>query len=716
MLKAIVRTLLRWLFRVEVRGSVPDPLPERLLVIANHQSLLDGVVLGAFLPFDPVFVVHTSVMKLWYFRLIMRHLPHLVVDSANPMAVKSMVRLIEQGRPVVIFPEGRLTATGSLMKIYEGPAFVAAKTGATVLPVGLDGPSRSFFSRLRSPGRRRLFPKLTLTIQPTTRIQLPEGGTAKQRRRQAAEDVRRVMQEMMFACRRPQTLFTAFLDVMAHEGRGRLVLEDVRQGEMSYGQILKASLALGRLVSKLTREGERVGVLLPNVGSTVSLLLGVTAFRRVPAMLNYTAGLDGLRSACATAELRVVLTSRAFLQAAKLEETVAKLDGVQVVCLEDLRARFTLGDKLWLMAFALWFPRRATRTVSADEPAVVLFTSGSEGKPKGVVLAHRSVLANIAQIKSVVDLGASDKILNALPLFHSFGLTAGTLMPLLTGSKLFLYPSPLHYRVIPEIVYDRGCTMLFGTNTFLSRYAQCAHPYDFFTLRYVVAGAEKLSEDVRRLWMDKFGIRIFEGYGATECAPVLAVNTPMAYKPGTVGPLLPGVEHQLVPVPGIDRGGILHVRGANLMMGYLLPDKPGVLQPPSSEVGEHWYNTGDVVEVDDHGFVRIQGRVKRFAKVAGEMVSLEVVEKVASLASPQFQHAATTQTDAQRGELIVLFTEDPDLRRSQLQTAAQQAGAPELAIPRRVTHVAQLPLLGTGKRDYVALKRMAEAGVEAVGA
>jgi acyl-[acyl-carrier-protein]-phospholipid O-acyltransferase/long-chain-fatty-acid--[acyl-carrier-protein] ligase len=267
----------------------------------------------------------------------------------------------------------------------------------------------------------------------------------------------------------------------------------------------------------------------------------------------------------------------------------------------------------------------------------------------------------------------------------------------------------LHYRVIPEIAYDRNCSVLFGTSTFLANYAKFAHPYDFFRLRYVVAGAEKLSESVRDLWFEKFGIRIMEGYGATETAPVLAVNTPMAYRSGTVGQLLPCVEHRLIPVPGIEKGGMLHVRGPNVMAGYYRFDAPGMLQPPTSDAGVGWYETGDVVSMDDDGFISIVGRVKRFAKIAGEMVSLEVVEKIATQSSLAGMHAATTQADGGRGEAIVLFTTDKNMNRESLSTAAKLLGMPEITVPRKIQVIDTLPLLGTGKTDYVSLKQMAEA-------
>jgi acyl-[acyl-carrier-protein]-phospholipid O-acyltransferase / long-chain-fatty-acid--[acyl-carrier-protein] ligase len=608
----------------------------------------------------------------------------------------------------VIFPEGRLTLTGNLMKVYDGPAFVAAKTGATIVPVRLDGPARSYFSRLSGKYPRRIFPKITISVLPPTSIAMPVAPTAKLRRRKSGEAMRKLMQEMLFASRPEQTLFDALLEASEIFGRNRRLVEDMKQIEYSYGDILQMTLMLGRLAARESQVGENVGVLLPNLAPTLGLLIGLSANRRVPAMLNYTAGTDGMHNACIAAQVRTIITSKAFLEQGKLTDKVLAIPNVRVLYLEDMRANLTLVDKLWWIAFARWFPRAALPSgCTPEDAAVVLFTSGSEGKPKGVVLPHRALLANIAQIRAVVDFSVDDKILNALPIFHSFGLTAGSLLPLLTGANLFLYPTPLHYRIIPELAYDRCCTVLFGTSTFLGNYAKFAHAYDFFRLRYVIAGAEKLAQPVRDIWFEKFGIRIFEGYGATETAPVLAVNTPMAFRSGTVGQLLPGVAHKLIPVQGVERGGILHVQGPNVMKGYLRYEAPGVLEHAQSEVGKSWYDTGDVVEIDDDGFIKIVGRVKRFAKIAGEMISLEVVEKLANAVSANFAHAASSQDDAARGETIVLFTTDPELNRERLQTTAREQGLSEMTVPRKIVVIAALPMLGTGKLDYVTLKQMA---------
>jgi acyl-[acyl-carrier-protein]-phospholipid O-acyltransferase/long-chain-fatty-acid--[acyl-carrier-protein] ligase len=704
MIAAILKFVCRIIFRVQVTGIANIPEQRKLLIIANHESFLDGLLLGLFLPIPATFVVHTSVLNSWMFRQVLRLAPYLAVDPSSPLAMKKVIKLLEAGKPVVIFPEGRITLTGSLMKVYDGPGFVAAKTGATILPVRIDGASRSYFSRLKNYDAKQVFPKVTISILPTSKIEMPQAATAKIRRRLSGDAMRREMQHMMFRSAPINTLFTAFLDAMTTHGRKTAMVEDMRQVEETYGELLKKSLALGRLACKVSVPKENIGVLMPNVTNTICLIFGLSAFARVPAMLNYTAGSAGIQNACTVANINTIISSREFIKTAKLEDVVAGLQNVKIVYLEDLRTSFTWLDKAWLMGFALWLPKlAATKSLSSD-PAVVLFTSGSEGKPKGVVHTHGSILANVAQIKAIIDFSMQDKFMMVLPLFHAFGFTNGAIMPLVTGSRLFLYPSPLHYRVIPEVIYDRGCTVLFGTSTFLGNYAKFANPYDFYKLRYVVSGAEKLNEDVRKTWADKFGLRILEGYGATECAPVLAVNTPMANKVGSVGTLMPGLEPKLESVPGIENGGLLSVSGPNVMLGYYLFDNPGVIQAPF----ENWYNTGDIVEIDNDGFIFIKGRVKRFAKVAGEMVSLETVENIASHASPQHQHAATTQADAQRGESIILFTTDSALNRELLSSSAKVLGSPELAIARRIIVIAELPLLGTGKTDYVTIKKMAE--------
>lgn len=706
MLKVILRTLVNFLFRVQIRKEVSFNF-ERTLIVANHESFLDGVVLGLNLPVPATFVVHTEVAKNWFFKQFLKLVPHLAVDPTNPMAMKQIIRIMESGQPVVIFPEGRITTTGSLMKIYDGAGFIAAKTGATVVPIRLDGPAKSYFSRLSGLHPRKLLPKISMTYEPATAIAPLLEGTAKEKRRAAGEAMRAVLLDMLVNTTPARTLFDAFLDAKDSFGSNYKLVEDIRMVEESYGSLTKMTLGIQAMMKKRTSVDEIVGVLMPNAAATLAMMLALTSLRRVPAMLNYSAGRDGLQNACVAAGIKQIFASRAFLEKGKLTAIVEGLSGVQVHYLEDLKEQFGLADKLGVL-IRLPFARRTQVKQSPHSPAVVLFTSGSEGKPKGVVHSHASILANVTQVRSVADFTPMDKFLVALPLFHSFGLTCGAMLPLVSGCKVFLYPNPLHYRVIPEVAYDRACTVLFGTSTFLGNYAKFAHPYDFGRLRYVVAGAEKLSETVRTTWFDKFGIRILEGFGTTELAPVVAVNTPMASKKGTVGKLLPGITARLEAVPGIENGGVLSVKGPNVMLGYLRYENPGVLERPQENGEAGWYNTGDIVSIDSEGFITIAGRVKRFAKIAGEMVSLEVVERLAVQASPDFVHAASSRPDAAKGEAVVLFTTDPSLNRERLQVVAKAAGVPELAVPRIFKVVAAIPLLGTGKTDYVTLKAQAQ--------
>ncbi|MBS1834106.1 MAG: AMP-binding protein [Acidobacteria bacterium] len=708
MLKIVMRLLLRLVFRVEVEGTIAKH--DRLLIIANHVSFLDGVLLGAFLPVDPYWLVNTEIAAQPFFKFLLKFVNHMTLDPANPFAIKQAMALIESGKPVGIFPEGRITVTAHLMKIYEGTAFMAAKTGASVVTVHIQNAVHvdwaSRMDKNEFPGSA--FPKIKLTIHPAHKIEVPQDVTAKERRRIAGDRMRRMMQEMVVTDRKRATLFEHFVDTYDLFGPDRLMIEDIRPANDTYGTVMKASLALGRLISKISAEKEVVGVLLPNAGPALYTCMGMWAFNRVPAMINYTAGLDGMQSAIRASKIKTILTSRTFLEKAPFGKLIPQLRDVAIVYLEDLRPKLTLGDKLWLILRALRNPRAVMRVGKPDDPAVVLFTSGSEGKPKGVVLSHDALYTNVMQLHAVIDVQPKDKFLSSMPLFHAFGIMGGFLLPILTGSRIYLYPSPLHYRVIPEIAYDRNCTILFATNTFLANYAKRANTYDFRSIRYVVSGAEKLTDEVRRLYSDKFGVRILEAYGATECSPGVSANTPLANRTGTVGQIFPGMEYKLETVPGIDHGALLHVKGPNVMLGYWKESNPGVLEPPSSTFGPGWYPTGDIVDIDSDGFLKIVGRVKRFAKIAGEMVSLELVEKLAEHVSPKLAHASSTKPDAKRGEMIVLVTQDKNLKRDALMAAARELGAPELAIPKQILYVDKVPLLGSGKKDYPAVKQIVE--------
>ena len=713
LLKSLLAALFRLVYRVEVRGiEHVAAAGERVVIVANHLSFIDGALLATFLPGRPAFAVAANRAAAWWVKPFLNLVDAVPIDPLKPLATKTLIRAVEQGRPCVIFPEGRLTVTGALMKIYEGPAMIADKAKAMILPVRLDGLQFTRFSRLKGKLRLRWFPKVTVTIQEPKSIELSPDIKGRRRRREIGLRLYDIMSSMMFeTAETGKTLFQAVLDARHIHGGDRAILEDIERKPMSYDRLLTGALVIGRRLAAITAPLEKVGVLLPNANVTAATLLALHAFRRVPAMLNYSTGAQNMGIACAIAEVRVIVTSRRFVERAKLEPALATLEaGRRVVYLEDLRAAVGLLERLRGLVGA-----RFARTIhgrlrpSPDDPAVVLFTSGSEGTPKGVVLSHRNILANCQQLAARVDFSPSDIVFNALPVFHSFGLTGGTILPLVSGVKIFFYPSPLHYRIVPELAYDTNATILFGTDTFLAGYARAGNPYDFYSVRYVFAGAERVREETRRAWTERFGLRILEGYGATETAPALATNTPMHFKPGTVGRLLPGIEARLQAVDGIEDGGRLMVAGPNVMLGYLREGAPGVLEPPP----DGWYDTGDIVAIDPEGFVTIKGRAKRFAKIAGEMVSLAAVEAQATRLWPEFRHAALALPDPRKGEQIVLLTDNPAATAEPLLADARAHGIAEVLVPRSVLPVPAIPVLGTGKTDYAESRKLAEELVAA---
>jgi len=507
------------------------------------------------------------------------------------------------------------------------------------------------------------------------------------------------------------TLFSAFLGAARQHGAKKVILEDAERQPLTYGRVTLGSLVIGATLARMTQPGEAVGMLLPNVSGMVVTLLGLNAFGRTAALLNFTAGQRNVRSAAQTALLRTVVTSRRFIDTAKLEDVVAALEAtetapgrrVRVVYLEDVRAGIGTVDKVAGAARSL-VPARvhARHARDPDKPAVILFTSGTEGTPKGVVLTNANVVANARQI--IAHAGAhftsADTAFNPLPMFHSFGLTAGTIMPLLNGMRTVLYPSPLHYKQITKLIRDTKATVLFATDTFAVGYARAADKEDLKSLRYIVCGAERVKEATRKLY-DKAGTVLLEGYGATECSPVIACNLPERNRPGTVGPLLQGQEVRLDPVEGIGEGGRLVVRGPNVMAGYMLADKPGVVVPPAGG----WHDTGDIVTIED-GFVAIRGRAKRFAKIGGEMVSLAAVEALASALWPESNHVVVSLPDARKGEQLTLVTDKADADKDALLAHARAEGFPELWVPKSLLVVGAIPVLGSGKVDLPATQEM----------
>ena len=711
-IRMIVKRILNFIYGVKVNGLENwENLKGNVLIVANHTSFLDAVLLWIYIPGRLYFAIDTYVSQKWWIKPFLHLVKYFPIDPTNPMAVKSIIEEVKTGKRVVIFPEGRITTTGELMKVYPGPAMIADKSDAQILPIYLEGSQYSLFSRFGTQFKTRPHSKVTITIQPPTTLNIDKNITGKARRLVAARKLYDLMVNMKYEAGNTQgTLFDSLLDAYELVGRHSRIVNDVTRRPLNFGQFLTAVFVLGKQMAKHQEQGKMAGFLLPNMTAGVVAFFAMRAFNITPCMLNFSTGTKNMLACCKSANISTVFTSKIFLRQGGLSETATALkqSGIKLIYLEDLRKQIKLSDKL-LGYFASYCPRRYYKMVRGNvtpkDPAVVLFTSGSEGTPKGVVLTHENIQANRLQLQSVLDFGLKDRVFNAMPIFHSFGLTVGTLLPLLCGVPVFFYPSPLHYRIVPELIYNRNSTIIFGTDTFFNGYAKMAHPYDFYSVRLAVVGAEKLKEDTIRKYYDQFGLRIMEGYGATETSPVMAVNTPMHFKRGSVGRFLPGIKFLLEKVPGVEDGGKLWVKGANVMAGYLRDSKPGVLESPQ----DGWYDTGDIVRVDDEGFVFILGRAKRFAKIAGEMISLTAVETEINALWPDKMHAVINIPDEKKGEQLVLFTTEPNMERSALVAAFKEKGLSELGVPKDIRFLEEMPLMGTGKVDYIKLKEMANS-------
>lgn len=686
-------------------------LPKKGVYVVNHVSYLDPILLFAFLPGNPVFALNGHLYRRHWISFLMQRADVIRFNPIEPSDIKKLIAKVEEGRLVVIFAEGRITENGGLMKIYEAPGLVADKSKAPIIPVWIDGPQYGYFSKTKGKLPHRPLPKMRIYVGKPRSFKLKD--ELRRQRDHISNEVYMILREMCFDINYDKniSLFAQLMKTAKVYSRTGFfskrprVIEDINRKQKSYKDIIVASFALGRSFKKFTARDENVGVLLPNAIATVCTFFGLSAFQRTPVMINFSVGSKNMISMCKTALVKTVLTSKAFIIKAKMENVIddMKAAGYQVVYLEDLAKKMSLWTKICaLISYKVkYIPHRQ----GGNKKAVILFTSGSEGAPKGVVLSHANIIANIKQMSAIQTINFKDLLFNALPMFHSFGLTVGTLFPLFEGSKLFLYPSPLHYRIVAELVYELGATLMLGTDTFLRGYAKIAHPYDFHNIRLMYSGGEAAKPDTRSMWMEHSGVRMMEAYGSTECSPVMTANNGIFNKFGSIGKLLPGMKFKIEPVDGISGGGELCVKGPNVMLGYYMPDKPGVLVPPANG----WYHTGDVVDMDEIGFFTIKDRIKRFAKIGGEMVSLNAVHDMVIEATKDmgadFSYGVVAIPHESKGEQIVLVTNNEQVTSSLLHDYVKANGMSELYLPRVILYHEKLPVFATGKADNVTLKK-----------
>lgn len=713
-LRDFVRFCLRLFFRCfKVRCHIDfdeKSLPLKGVYVSNHVSFLDPVLLFAFLPGNPVFALNGHLYRKRWIRFFMRTADIVLFNPIEPSDLKELIAIVNGGRLCVIFAEGRVTENGGLMKIYEAPGLLADKSKAPIIPVWINGPQYGYFSKTKGKLPHRPLPKMKITVGKPRSFKLKD--ELRRQRDHISNEVYMILREMSFECNyNPNiSLFAQLMKTAkVHAKKGLYkrphFVEDIQRVPNTYKDIIIKSFVLGKYFKRRTPQGEPVAILLPNSIAAVCSFFGLSAYDRIPVMLNFSVGAKNMASMCKTAEVRMVITSSTFIKTAKLESTieVLKAHGLKIVYLESLRKEIGLWDKI--NAYLRYKIKRVPHKDGGNKKAVILFTSGSEGAPKAVVLSHANIISNIKQMSAIETINTTDTVFNALPMFHSFGLTVGTLFPLLEGAKLFLYPSPLHYRVVAEIVYEIGASIMFGTDTFFRGYAKIAHPFDFHNVRFMFGGAEAVKPDTRNMWMERLGIRVLEAYGATECSPVVTANNRIFNRFGSIGKLLPAIQYKIEPVEGIEKGGELVIKGPNIMLGYIMPDNPGKLVP--LEGG--WYHTGDVVEIDEIGFVYIKDRIKRFAKIGGEMVSLNAVHEMVCKAyewmGADFQYGVVAVPHESKGEQIVLVTNNNQVTQDVLHSYIKNNGMSELFLPRVILYRDKLPVFATGKADNVTLKK-----------
>jgi acyl-[acyl-carrier-protein]-phospholipid O-acyltransferase/long-chain-fatty-acid--[acyl-carrier-protein] ligase len=709
-MKTILHFLLRVLFGFRTVNQAVLQTPGPVMLLPNHTSWLDWLFIAVCIDTSWRFVTSKEGARVsWVHRRLMINRFTFPVETDSPYAVKRIAEYLQRGGKLVIFPEGRLSRTGSLMKLFEGTGFLLLKTNSKVITCFLRGASRLPFSP--NPNGKEWFARVSAHFGDALTPPRYEGISATSARHRLTRWLYDIMVRQQFdvemaGC--PANVAEAIV-AAARRRPSAVALQDVSRHKLSYRRLLAGAAALaGQWGQWLPAgAGPRVGLLLPNSNAFPITLLSLWAADKAPAILNYSSGAPTMVACAQLACVKYIITSRLFLERARLNAQPMREAGLEFIYLEDVRAGLTRWQQWGAMGRALFDPGSVVGPQRGESPAVVLFTSGSEGPPKGVELTHGNLLANIGQVLAVKDVVDCDRVFNAMPLFHSFGLI-GLLLPLVRGIYVFLYPSPLHYRVIPSLLYEMDCTIFFGANTFLDGYTRKANPYDFRTVRILVAGAEKLQEATANAWARQLGARILEAYGATECSPVVTMNTWLNPRYGSAGRFLPGIEYKLEPVEGVAEGGRLWVRGPNIMRGYLNPEPDVQFQAQGG-----WYDTGDIARVDEDGFLYILGRLKRFAKVSGEMVSLTAAEEALAGAFPQyglrFRIAVLARPDAQRGESLVAVSNEPRLQLEEIRAAIKASGLSNLYAPREVKCVREIPKLGTGKVNHRELQKMLQS-------
>ena len=701
-----VRCMIAALYRVRVLGATNVPASGGALLVSNHVSLMDGFLVGWAARHRHVrFMIWRPYYDHWAFRGVLRALRTIPVDLGGPRAMTAAIqaarRELEAGHVVCIFAEGSVTRTGNLLPFKRGMEKIAEGLDVPVIPVHLDRVWHSIFSFAGGGFFGKTPRRWPYSVTVSFGAALPKPANAWTAR-QAVEELG--SEAAQLTRERGATLPARFVR-LARRHWSKFAMADSTGRELTYGRALTAAVLLAAEVRRMADSNKMIGLLLPATVGGASANLGVSLAGRVPVNLNFTGGKEAMAYAAAQCGIRTVITSKVFLAKAKLDAPEG------AVYLEDIMASLTKGQKIFALIKARLAPTAwLTPKGDPDSLATVIFSSGSTGVPKGIMLSHFNLATNVEAVLQIFSLDERDRIIGVLPLFHSFGFMATIWLPLFTGGGVIYHPNPTDAKVIGELIHKYKGTFLLSTPTFCGTYMRKCTREQFASLRFVVVGAEKLRESLRQEFEETFGIDLMEGYGMTEMSPVVAVNTPnfregkevqIGTKHGTVGLPIPGVAVRIVdpdtmePLPP-GQEGMLLVKGPNRMLGYLNdPERTAQI------FHGDWYITGDMAKVDEDGFVAITDRFSRFSKVGGEMVPHLLVEEMISKACGDAPCVVTGLPDERKGERLAVLYTDSTITPEELWRRLAETDLPKLWLPKleNIHHVDELPVLGTGKLD-----------------
>lgn len=706
------------IYRITIVGRPNIPSRGPALLICNHVSMVDGLLVGACIQRFVRFLVYGPYFHRPLLRQVMERLHAIPVTAGHRneviQAVERARAELAAGHVVCIFAEGAVSRTGNLLPFKRGFERMVEGLDVPVIPIYLDRVWGSVFSFKRERFFWKLPERLPYPVTVSFGDPLPSTTTAVEARQAIMDLSAQAMRH-----RRPPTdlLHGAFIRRAKRSWR-RFAMADSTGQKLTYGRTLVGALLLGRRIAARAGTDEMVGVLLPaSVGGALTNIAVLTA-GKIPVNLNFTAGPEAMEGAIAQCAIRTIVTSKRFLQKASIEPTPA------MVFLEDLAKEIGTVEKLttlaqtWLTP-ASWLTRRAgSEGRTSESLATIIFSSGSTGVPKGVMISHANILANADSLAQLFPMTREDCFIGVLPFFHSFGLTGTLWFPLLQGCGVAYHPNPMDAKTVGELSATYRGSMLISTPTFCQSYLRRCTKEQFSSLKYAIVGAEKLREPLARAFHEHFGVHLLEGYGCTEMSPVVAVNRPnvqygdklqVGTKPGSVGHPIPGVAAKVVDQvtgegPIIDREGLLLVTGANVMQGYL-----GQPARTAEVIRDGWYVTGDIAKIDEDGFIFITDRLSRFSKIAGEMVPHIKIEDTINAILGEAGSAVTSVPDATRGERLVAFYVQADMAPEDLWERLSQTELPKLWLPRRdsLVPIEVIPTLGTGKVDLRRLRQLA---------